>query len=122
VAFYDVICRQTSNVGTEFVQFTSDLRYDNMDRFELLYDHIYELRPGYNPDTGSSNLNISYHKFEFKVDLEGRQTDYSNNTTPTPVIGDIAGGSLLLCYRVIANTAYTSVNVTGAHSRLRYYD
>lgn len=119
---FDTIFGYTDQSGTEASTVMSPPRYDNMDRFQVLLDKTICMNPGsYNAAAGGDQFYV--HEFDDFVNLKGRESVFSGQSTPM-TIADISTGALYLIYRATDNTAgsktWEVMDVSIA--RLRYTD
>jgi len=121
---FDTIFGKTSQAGTESTTYLDPIRYDTMDRFQILRDKFIQMNPGVYPDTqigGGSNVYVMYDKFEEYIKLgAAKETLFSGQSSPM-TIADINSGALYVIFRADAQTV--SVNITAdSYARLRYTD
>lgn len=115
---WDTIFGITAQDGTESSSVFSPLRYDNMDRFQVLKDCIIED----NPQAAVSAAQVNqWHDLDEFVRLGQKECVYSGQSTPQ-TIADISTGALYLYYR--ANEFSDGVNEWNVNglARLRYTD
>jgi len=120
---FDSIFGYTLQDGTESSSFMAPLRYDNMDRFEVLYDEIFTTSPFAVSSSNPANMR-NYDSLEVDIDLSklNLETVYAAQSSPA-VVGDIASGGLYLVFRALANTSFVSTEVrTPSTARLWYTD
>jgi len=118
---WDAIFGTTDQAGTEASNISAPLRYDNMDRFQVLKDKTWDVQtvPGNVVSTAVLNQCCSFDEF---VALGGRVTTYSGQSA-TCTIADIATGALYIYFRAQGNAGTALVSVdSDSIARLRYMD
>lgn len=120
---FDSIFGVTAQDGTESTTLLSPLKYDNMDRFQILKDCTYVSNPDVVISGGTTNQNERLMAFDEFLKLGGRETVFSGQSA-TQTIADISSGGLYVIFRSNANTALTNFQVVNsdAIARLRYTD
>lgn len=120
---FDTVFGVTDQTGTESSHVFAPIRYDNMDRFQVLRDCTWVVK-GQNgsPTTATSEV-IQDYPFDEYIKLGKRETVYSGTSNPT-TIADISTGALYVYFR--ANDA-TSGDVdwqvaSDSTARLRFTD
>lgn len=122
---FDTMFGITTQDGTETSSVMSVVRYDNMSRFQILRDCVYDISPidAVTTATGSGNIYRYQISFDEYVKLGGRETVFGGQSSPM-TIADISTGALYLVFRGIDATddvaAWTVV--ANAFARLRYFD
>lgn len=120
---FDTIFGRTVQDGTESTQYNDPLRYDNTGRFSVIRDCIEPMNPETYNTGGTTNLVQYRFHFDKYVDLKGRETVYSGQSSPM-TIADISTGALYLYFR--ASNDATNVSefriASTSMTRLRYTD
>jgi hypothetical protein len=101
---WDTIFGITPQSGTEASTLLAPLRYDNMDRFQVLKDTVVspnDCLPVGVAATGQTTQSIP---FDCYIPLKGRETVYSGQTA-TQTIADISSGGLYVYFRCMYNQA-----------------
>jgi len=117
---FDTIFGRTDQTGAESCQFIDPPRYDNMDRFSVLRDKLYDMNvTATNLGTAAQVINL-YHCDEF-IKLNGRETVYSGTANPL-TIASISTGALYVYFRAQLNSAADNITAVNddAVARLRY--
>lgn len=120
---FDSIFGVTDQGGTESTTFMDPLKYDNMDRFQILRDVKYdsEVMAQPNPDGTEKRLHNNF-EYDIFINLGGRESVYSGNSSPM-TISDISSGALYIIYRATGGTTVTQWNLSSNNNcRLRYND
>jgi len=118
---WDLIFGSTDQAGTETSTVLSPLRYDNMDRFQVLRDKSFDVPTiaGNVVSTAQIGQFVSVDEF---LSLKGRETTYSGQSA-TCTTADISTGALYVYFRAQNNAATATVNVDAdTIARLRYLD
>lgn len=121
---FDAIFGTTDQAGTESTQYLDPLKYDNMDRFQILRDTKYVMNPLTENQQGGTadSVNQVFVVDEF-IKLNNRESVYSGDSSPM-TISDISSGALYVIYRAEidgpTNTAWTVD--PSCFARLRYND
>jgi len=117
---FDIIFGSTAQDGTESSDVLDALRYDNMDRFQILRDVVVSLTPqGY---AGSAVPGLNQYVFDEYVKLTGKETVYSAQNTPC-TIADVSSGGLYVIFRATDRVSgVREVNTAFTTYRLRYTD
>lgn len=123
---FDTVFGRTEQDGTETCQYLDPPRYDNMDRFEVLRDKVYDFTPKANYwIVGGANEDIrEIVHFDEYIKLQKRKCTYSGQSQPM-TIADISSGALYIYFRglVSGGTDYSNVTVSAQSvARLRYVD
>lgn len=123
---FDDIFGYTLQNGTEAAQFTNPIRYDNMDRFQILRDVVIDFSPSATPapgGTGTENFIVTSASIDEYVNLGGREVVFSGQSSPC-TIADISSGGLYIVFR--ADSQVNGVNniliSSESFCRLRYTD
>lgn len=121
---FDSIFGHTVQDGTESTGFLDPLKYDNMDRFQILRDKKITCNPMlHNNQSGSDDGTYYHYDLDDYIKLGSRESVYSGNSTPM-TISDISSGALYVIYRAYLNEAtysqWTIDDIT--YARLRYND
>lgn len=119
---FDEIFGITEQDGTESSTVMSPPRYDNMGRFQVLMDKCLYINPTtYNAAAGGD----MYYDLPFDeyVKLQGRETNFSGQSSPM-TIADVSTGGLYLVLRANENSAGQKQwsLTTNSVARLRYMD
>jgi len=114
---FNTIFGDTEFDGTETSTITSNLKYDNTDRFRVLRDKHYILQ--YTVPGSSGAFECVAYIDEF-INLKGIETVYSAQTSPT-TIADISSGSIYVIFRAWDGTN-NAAQLANCTARLRYYD
>lgn len=120
---FDTIFGQTDQAGTESTTLLSPLKYDNMDRFQVLLDKRCDFNPASFASGGSVNAVGMSESIDEYIKLKGKECVYSGQSA-TQTIADISTGALYLIFRASQNTATSAVMTisTDSMARLRYTD
>jgi len=128
IPVWDNIFGCTQQDGTEFVMQNSPVKYDQMERYQVLRDTIIDFKPQvYNSaanltSPGTQNNTQYCVTFDEYIKLGGRSTTFLGQSAPM-TNADISTGSLYIYFRALAETASTNVIfIDEAMARLRYYD
>jgi len=119
---YNTIFAVTGQDGTETETLLAPLKYDQMDRYKVLLDKVYNFNiPAGGPANGDNNTVVQ--TVDEYLRLNNLETVFSAQNTPAG-IADIASGGLYIIFRASVNTAGTGVVSVGQYSicRLRYTD
>lgn len=121
---FDTVFGRTNQSGTESTQYLDPLKYDNMNRFQVLRDCCYTLNPVLaNSNSGTTDVTNLFAEFDEYVKLGGRETVYSGQSSPC-TIADISSGGLYVYFRALASIEGQiepfTTNIT--YARLRYTD
>lgn len=112
----------TDQVGTESSTVMAPVRYDNMDRFKILKECVFNFTPQAISPTAADVMNMKLAVDEY-VKLKGLESVYSGQTSPQ-TIADISTGALYVVWRAsdnLAGTFQASVD-SQTFARLRYTD
>jgi len=113
------ILGQTSQMGVETTSVYDHIRYDNTSRFKILKDELIILN--LTGELAAGELMIQSIPFDWFIDLTGKNTLYSGQSTPCN-IADISSGALYLINMTdIVLGEGNACNVSGV-ARLRYTD
>lgn len=113
----------TSQDGTEASNVLAPLRYDNIDRFQVLKDERVSSNSGAVVTGGTGNIYAQYFPFDCFIPLGNRETVFSGQSSPM-TIADVSSGALYVFFRSTAATddaadwSITSDSI----ARLRYTD
>ena len=119
---FDSIFGITAQDGTESCpDITCPLRYDNMDRYRVLRDKVFDLNVGVVSATGTTSASQQYCNFDEYVSLKNLESVYSGQSSPM-TIADISTGALYVIFRAYYNTASSSQAAVDGVARLRYTD
>lgn len=120
---FDTIFGTTIQDGTEASNVLAPLRYDNMDRFQVLRDERVSSNSGAVVTGGSGNIYAQYFPVDVFIPLRGRETTY-NSTSVAPTIADVSTGGLYVFFRATASTDDSADWSIPANTfaRLRYID
>jgi len=115
------ILGHTTQDGSETSGAYDAIRYDSMDRFQIIKDKIYVI----NPQAGVINSTGDPISFQFAVPIDlykklNKDTNYSGESTPQ-TIADINSGALYLFFVSDSNDSGQNYSFTGV-ARLRYID
>lgn len=100
---YDTIFGRTLQDGSELCQYNDNLRFDNMDRFQVLRDVILDTAIGATPPLGGTqNLVRNLVPFDEYIKLNNREVVFSGQSSPM-TIADISTGALYVYFRAAAN-------------------
>lgn len=111
----------TEQDGTESAPLLAPIRYDNMDRFQILFEETHTLNPMFNGDIGSHTIQCEYDHY---ISLKGRESVFGGQSNPM-TIADISTGALYLVFRSLTDTPAptdTTVDIVNSFARLRYID
>lgn len=120
---FNAIFGLTDQAGTEASTYLDPVRYDNMDRFQILRDVTMVINPEASGSLGGTEnyLRSSVHFDEF-VNLGGREVVYSGQSSPC-TIADISTGGLYIVFRSAINDVSTFMQISDdSYCRLRYTD
>lgn len=120
---FDTIFGTTIQDGTEASNVLAPLRYDNMDRFQILRDERVSSNSGAVVTGGSGNIYAQFFPLDVFIPLRGRETVF-NSTAAAPTIADISSGGLYVFFRATSATddaADWSIPAN-TFARLRYMD
>lgn len=119
---WDTIFGVTDQAGTETSTILAPLKYDNMNRFQILKDRTidYDVQAAAPVSTGSTSELVLFDEY---LTLGNRETLYSGQSA-TCTTADISSGALYVYFRAYTNTAGVNVaQVDGTSiARLRYCD
>jgi len=120
---FNAIFGTTTQAGTEATQYLDPIRYDNMDRFQILRDTVIPLVPQAPGGTGGTENFVRVRQpFDEFIQLGGRECVYSGQSSPC-TIADISSGALYVIFRALENTANCFINISDdSFCRLRYTD
>lgn len=121
---FSTIFGTTNQAGAESTDYLDPLKYDNMDRFQIIRDKRIIHNPMVHNDQGASeDRTYSDYSLDEFIKLGGRETVYSGQSTPM-TIADISTGALYIIYRSETDSeASTRWNVNpNCKVRLRYSD
>jgi len=114
---FDVIFGTTDQAGTETaVSSLSNLRYDNMERFQVVRDKIIP----FNSNGASTSITTIVAAFDEYIKLNHTCTYSGQSATCT--IADISSGALYLIFRTVYTDLSVTVSTTAGQYRLRYID
>jgi len=118
---FDAIFGITAQDGTESCpDIMCPPRYDNMDRFRIIRDEVYN-PPNIDVPAFGTGPSLSFlQNFDTYIKLGNLESVYSGQTVPM-TIADISTGALYVYFRSIFNGATCTVNAD-ATARLRYTD
>lgn len=118
---FNTVFGRTDQTGTEGTIFLDPIRYDNMDRFSILKDCVYNLNPKFFSTGGTTNdTRVSYSYDEY-IKLGNRECIFSGQSNPM-TIADISSGALYVYFRTSNNTTANECSNLFSVARLRYYD
>jgi len=120
---FETIFGITAQDGTESCPDTTcPPRYDNMDRFKVVFDQFTEHDPLFVTSTGTAPSTALPKHFDYFIPLQKKcgETVFSGQSAPM-TIADISTGALYVYFRSQWNQASTTVEVDGI-ARLRYLD
>lgn len=120
---FNAIFGLTDQAGTEASTYLDPIRYDNMDRFQILRDVTIPITPEASAGTGGTqNFCRVFSHFDEFVNLGGREVVYSGQSSPC-TIADISTGGLYVIFRSNLNHAENFMQITNdSYCRLRYTD
>lgn len=123
VPTFDNIFGVTEQNGTESSHFLDPLRFDGMDRFQILRDKRIVFNPSlFNAAGGTTDGTEIREPIDEFIPLGGRQTNFSGQSTPM-TITDINSGALYVFFRSDGGLAEQVLNIQPeTHARLRYVD
>jgi len=107
--------------ATEASTIMAPSKYDNMARFQILKDQVFEPQTlvGHVVTTGLCEQMVSFDSY---IPLKGKETSFGGQSAPC-TIADIATGGLYVFFRSQLNTAGNLVQVDAdSVARLRYID
>lgn len=118
---FDTIFGNTNQSGTESCDWMDSVRYDNMDRFQVLRDCVFD----FETQVASSTVVRLVKSFDEFISLKGKETVFSGQSSPM-TIADISSGGLYVYFRSAGNSTPTdNVNAAAVEfgvARLRYTD
>jgi len=119
---WDSIFGVTDQAGVETSTILSPLKYDNMNRFQILKEKLidYDVQAASPVSTGSTSELVLFDEY---IPLGNRETLYSGQSA-TCTTADISSGALYVYFRAYTNTPGANVAQVDATSiaRLRYVD
>lgn len=120
---FNEICGHTDQSGTEASSYKDPIRYDNMDRFQILRDIRLTLNPAtQNTEGGSADTITTLCDFDELVRIPNLTSVYSGQSSPQ-TIADISTGALYFIARAEFDTTGTNeVGMFNSWARLRYKD
>jgi len=119
---FDTVFGRTDQAGLETCHVLDSLRYDNTGRFRVLRDTLLVSSGNDTPPAAGTDFSHSYLPFDEYIDLKGRETSFSGQSSPQ-TISDISSGALYLIFRVEVGSSDTVCGITDtSYARLRYYD
>jgi len=125
---FNTVFGNTDNQGAETCAVMDPLRLDNMSRFTILSDTIIEPTHQISPVATGVNGSVIPYKRRVWIDLRGKYTSYSAQTTP-PTMGDIATGGLIIFWRANYAGGATAPagfggwqNTNESIARVKFYD
>lgn len=117
---FDAIFGRTDQTGAEGSGVFDPLRYDNMDRFAVLLDRMWETKPGVIQSGGTTNALTYNFPVDEYIKLRGLETNYASTSNPI-TSADISTGALYVIFRTNEDGA-ENVNTVALVARLRYLD
>lgn len=120
---FNEIFGHTDQSGTEATDFQDPVRYDNMDRFQILRDIRIDMNPPMDNQAGGTQDTVACAQhFDELVKIPNLTSVFSGNTSPQ-TIADISTGALYFIARARANTALANeFEISNGFARLRYKD
>lgn len=118
---FDTIFGYTDGAGTEASIVQAPLRYDNMERFIVLRDCVYDGNPGAIITGGTTNLVTQSINVDEYIKMKGLDTVFASTSNPITT-GDITNGALYVVFRATAAIASEEATDFAGVARLRYYD
>lgn len=125
---FDAIFGITPQSGTETSTLLAPLRYDNMERFQVLKDVVLTPPDALPVGVVTSGTTSQIVPFDCYISLGGRETVYSGQTA-TQTIADISSGGLYVYFRALYNQTVSGATLGAAASidaqsfaRLRFLD
>lgn len=120
---FDTIFGYTSQDGTEASNVLAPLRYDNVDRFQVLKDERVSSNSGAVVTGGTGNIYAQYFPFDCFIPLGNRETVFSGQSSPM-TIADVSSGALYVFFRATGSTddAIDWSITADSIGRLRYTD
>lgn len=120
---WDTVFGVTNQAGGEVSTLLAPPRYDNMDRFRVLKDCMFNSDVQATPATGGSTNQVLVRlPFDEYIKMKGVETVFSGQSEPM-TIADISTGALYVFFRASNATANTaSVSIEEAYARLRSTD
>jgi len=118
---FDTIFGITAQDGTESCpNIFCQPKYDNMDRFRVLKDMVFDVKPEGFIGQGSAPNTVQMQQVDCYVKLGLLETVFSGQSAPM-TIADISTGALYVYFRVVNNNSEATALFIGT-SRLRYAD
>jgi len=120
---FDTVFAYTTQDGTESSTVKAPPRFDNMDRFVVLYDEVREINPFAVSSTNPANMRL-YDDIDVDLDLsnDDLETVFGSQSSPA-TIADIVSGGLYVYFRALANASFVSSEIrTPSIARLWYTD
>lgn len=121
---FDTMFGTTTQAGVEATSFLDPIKYDNMGRFQVLRDKVWDFRPNLSNQQGGTGDSLDiYHTFDEFIKLGNREVVFSGQSNPM-TIADISTGALYVIFRCaaqIAGVSEVAIN-PGSFARLRYTD
>lgn len=120
---FNTVFGHTVESGTESTFYLDPIRYDLMDRFDILCDKTFVMQPPFSLASGDSfPEGHVYRSFDETIDLRGYRTNYSGQSSPM-AITDIDSGALYVWFRGDTNVTTSKQTVLASSvGRLLYSD
>lgn len=120
---FNQVFGQTDQNGNETSYILNSVRFDNMERFQVLRDRIITADQdgaGSVVDVNGGQTRRKYCVFEDFIKLNGKITTFSGQSAPM-TIADVSTGALLVYFRAHSGQPLNSAFLGGS-ARLRYTD
>lgn len=114
---FNTIFGHTTQTGAESAGLWDSVRYDNMQRFQILRDITFDAQP----KIYSSAVSTEVHSFDEYIKLNGKETVYSGQADPM-TWADISTGGLLVVVRALFAAENNEFSLSNCVARLRYTD
>lgn len=115
---YSQIFGQTEATGAITQTLTSQVRYDQMDRFKILRDKVMPMNIQCAP--ASSETYAMWVEYDEYINMKGLESVYNDGTSGT--ISDLNSGAIYLVFRAAIFDATNSHVDVNCVARLRYTD
>lgn len=120
---FDAIFGHTDQAGTETSNYLDPLRFDNMERFELLAEWVEDMNPDDTPVGfgGTRDMQIRSKHFDKTIHFR-KTTTFSGESSPC-TIADISTGGLYFITRANINIdSKASASINNGFARIFYTD
>lgn len=120
---FDTVFGKTDQSGTESTTMLDPIKYDNMDRFQVLRDCVMDFKVRVDATGGTTNLVTETRTFDEFIKLGSREVVFQGQSNPM-TIADISTGACYVYFRsfVAANDVNDLSIAATSFARLRYVD